>query len=38
MAACRFPRATLFFERTKNGEPRTVPMHPAVAQELEGFG
>jgi integrase len=32
-----FPRATLFFERTKNGEPRTVPMHPAVAQELEAI-
>ena len=28
-------RGTIFFERTKSGEPRTVAMHPRVRQVLE---
>lgn len=27
-------RLTIYFERTKNGEPRTVKMHEAVAEDL----
>ena len=30
-----FARNTVYFDRTKNGEPRTVPMHERVRKALE---
>lgn len=33
-----FARNTVFFDRTKNGEPRTVPMHDRVRKALETIG
>ena len=32
-----FARNTVFFDRTKNGEPRTVPLHPRVRKHLEAM-
>jgi len=32
-----FARNTAYFSRTKNGEPRTVPLHPRVRAELESI-
>ncbi len=30
-----FAKNTVYFDRTKNGKPRTVPIHPRVRTELE---